>query len=52
MPGFREAAILGCSLVTEPNNEAIAAPKLDVATVEKPPGFLDRLVIVGTNQRL
>jgi hypothetical protein len=39
-------------LVTKPNDQAVAAPKLDVVPVDKASRLGDRLGIVGANQGL
>jgi hypothetical protein len=37
--------------VKQPDNEAVAAPKLSVVTVEQPFGLGNRLGVVGADQR-
>jgi hypothetical protein len=39
-------------LVTQPGDEAVATPKFDLAAIDKPPGPVDRLGIIGAQQRL
>jgi hypothetical protein len=38
--------------VTKPRDEAVAAPKFNVAAIDKTPGLVDRLGIIGAHQRL
>jgi hypothetical protein len=39
-------------LVSQSSNETLAAPKLDIATIDKAPGLLDGFGIISANQRL
>jgi hypothetical protein len=41
-----------CLCGTDPDDQALAAPKLNVVAVHQPLGFLDWLGIVAADQRL
>jgi hypothetical protein len=39
-------------LATKPRDKTVAAPQFDIAAIDKTPGSLDRLGIIGAQQRL